>query len=62
MELLLMDATLDEAVLRGATPRELAALASQRGWRNLAEDGLERVRNGDTSLDELSRVVNLSRR
>jgi type II secretory ATPase GspE/PulE/Tfp pilus assembly ATPase PilB-like protein len=62
MELLLMDATLDEAVLRGATPRELASLAAQRGWRNLAEDGLERVRNGDTSLAEISRVVNLDRR
>jgi len=62
MELLLMDATLDEAVLRGATPRELASLAAQRGWRNLAEDGLERVRNGDTSLAEISRVVNLARR
>jgi len=62
MELLLMDATLDEAILRGATPRELASLAAQRGWRNLAEDGLERVRNGDTSLAEISRVVNLDRR
>lgn len=62
MELLLMDATLDEAILRGATPRELAGLASERGWRNLAEDGLERVRHGETSLDELSRVVNLARR
>ncbi len=62
MELLLMDATLDEAILRGATPRELAGLAAQRGWRNLAEDGLERVRNGDTSLSEISRVVNLAKR
>ena len=62
MELLLMDAALDEAILRGATPRELAALAAERGWRNLAEDGLERVRQGDTSLEELSRVVNLARR
>jgi len=62
MELLLMDATLDEAVLRGATPRELASLAVERGWRNLAEDGLDRVRCGETSLAELGRVVNLSRR
>ena len=50
------------AILRGATPRELAGLAAQRGWRNLAEDGLERVRNGDTSLAEISRVVNLAKR
>lgn len=62
MELLPMDETLDEAILRGATPRELATLASQTGWRNLAEEGLDRVRAGDTSLAEISRVVNLSRR
>jgi type II secretory ATPase GspE/PulE/Tfp pilus assembly ATPase PilB-like protein len=62
METLLMDETLDEAVLRGATPRELAALASERGWRSLAEDGLERLRTGDTSLAEIRRVVDLTRR
>ena len=62
MELLPMDETLDEAILRGATPRELATLAAQTGWRNLAEEGLDRVRAGDTSLAEISRVVNLSRR
>ncbi len=62
MELLPMDATLDEAVLRGATPRELAMLAAQRGWRNLAEEGMQRVRAGETSLAELRRVVNLGRR
>jgi type II secretory ATPase GspE/PulE/Tfp pilus assembly ATPase PilB-like protein len=62
MELLLMDEELDEAVLRGATPRELAALAEQRGWRRLLEDGLDHVRAGETSLDELGRVVDLARR
>jgi type II secretory ATPase GspE/PulE/Tfp pilus assembly ATPase PilB-like protein len=62
METLLMDETLDEAVLQGATPRELAALASERGWRSLAEDGLDRVRGGDTSLAEIRRVVDLTRR
>ncbi len=62
METLLMDTTLDEAILQGATPRELADLAFDRGWRNLAEDGLQRVRGGDTSLAELRRVVDLTRR
>ncbi len=62
MELLLMDEDLDEAVLRGATPRELAELAAARGWRRLAEDGLDRVRGGDTSLAEIVRVVDLARR
>ncbi len=62
METLLMDETLDEAVLQGATPRELAALASARGWCSLAEDALARVRSGDTSLAEVRRVVDLTRR
>ncbi len=62
MELLLMDDGLDEAVLRGATPRELAVLAGERGWRGLAEDGFDRVREGATSLAEIGRVVNLGRR
>ena len=38
------------------------ALASGSGWNNLAEDGLRRVRAGDTSLAELRRVVDLARR
>jgi type II secretory ATPase GspE/PulE/Tfp pilus assembly ATPase PilB-like protein len=62
METLLMDETLDEAILRDATPRELATLASERGWRSLSEDGLDRVRSGDTSLAEIGRVVDLMRR
>jgi type II secretory ATPase GspE/PulE/Tfp pilus assembly ATPase PilB-like protein len=62
MELLLMDEALDEAVLRGATPRELAELASARGWRPLADEALEQVRAGDTSLAEIARVVDMTRR
>ncbi len=62
MELLLVDGDMDEAILRGATPRELADLASARGWKRLAEDGLERVRNGDTSMAEIRRVVDMARR
>ncbi len=62
MELLLLDGDLDEAILRGATPRELADLAGQKGWKRLAEDGLERVRSGDTSLAEIRRVVDMARR
>jgi type II secretory ATPase GspE/PulE/Tfp pilus assembly ATPase PilB-like protein len=62
MELLLMDEDMDEAILRDATPRELAVLAEERGWKRLAEDGLDRVRAGETSLAEISRVVDLARR
>jgi type II secretory ATPase GspE/PulE/Tfp pilus assembly ATPase PilB-like protein len=62
VELLLMDEDMDEAILRGATPRELADMAAVRGWKRLAEDGLERVRSGDTSLTEIGRVVDMAKR
>ncbi|HRH81331.1 MAG TPA: GspE/PulE family protein [Thiobacillaceae bacterium] len=62
LELLVMDDALDEAVLRGTTPREMAELARLGGYRPLVEDGLRRVLAGDTSLAELGRVVNLTRR
>ncbi|HNA81769.1 MAG TPA: GspE/PulE family protein [Thiobacillaceae bacterium] len=62
MELLLLDGDMDEALLRGATPRELADLASAKGWRPLADDALDRVRAGDTSLAEILRVVDMARR
>ncbi len=62
METLIMEEALDEAVLRGASPRELATLATERGWRGLAEDGLQRVRTGDTAMAEIRRVVDLARR
>ena len=62
METLLMDEALDEAVLRSASPRELAGLAAERGWTSLAEDSLSRVRRGETSLSEIRRVVDLMRR
>jgi len=62
MELLLLDGDMDEALLRGATPRELADLASTKGWRPLADDALDRVRAGDTSLAEILRVVDMARR
>ena len=40
---------------------ELAAYGDRTEWRSLAEDGLERVRTGDTSFAEIRRVVDLTR-
>jgi general secretion pathway protein E/type IV pilus assembly protein PilB len=62
MELLRMDADLDELVARRATTREIKQAAIARGFRSLAEDGLRRVREGSTSLDEVGRVVDLTER
>jgi general secretion pathway protein E/type IV pilus assembly protein PilB len=62
MELLRMDADLDELVARRATSREIRTVAVARGFRSLLENGLRRVLDGSTSLDELGRVIDLTER
>jgi type II secretory ATPase GspE/PulE/Tfp pilus assembly ATPase PilB-like protein len=60
MELLVMDGDLDELVARGATARELREAAKSKGFHTLAEAGVRRVLAGDTSLAEVSRVVDIT--
>jgi len=43
--------------LRRATPGEIAMFASAEGMTTLREDGLEKVRAGVTSIDEVIRVT-----
>jgi len=62
MELLVMDADLDELVARRATAKELRAEAVSKGFRSLAEEGLGRVLDGSTSLAEVARSVDLTGR
>jgi type II secretory ATPase GspE/PulE/Tfp pilus assembly ATPase PilB-like protein len=62
MELLVMDADMDELVARRATVKELRAAAAGKGLRPLAEQGLQRVADGTTSLVELARAVDLTGR
>ena len=62
MELLRFDAEIDELVTRRATTREISEAARARGFRPLAEDGVRRVLEGATSLDEVARVVDLTGR
>ena len=62
MEILRMNGDLDELVARRGTARELLKAASQTGFVPLADDGLRRVLDGSTSLEELARVVNLTDR
>ena len=62
LELLRFDADIDEFVSRGATTREISKAAHAKGFRPLAEDGINRVLEGVTSLDEVSRVVDLTNR
>ena len=62
MELLVMDADLDELVARRATAKELRAAAMSKEFKPLAEIGLQRVVDGTTSLVEVSRAIDLTGR
>ncbi|MRR50507.1 MAG: type II/IV secretion system protein [Rhodocyclaceae bacterium] len=62
MELLRLDADLDELIVRRGTAREMRNMAISKGFRPLAEDGLRRVLDGSTSIEEVARVVDLTER
>ena len=62
MEILRMNADIDELVARRCTAREIRQLAESQGFVSLADDGLRRVLDGSTSLAELGRVVDLTDR
>jgi type II secretory ATPase GspE/PulE/Tfp pilus assembly ATPase PilB-like protein len=62
MELLKIDRDMDECIARSATQSELADLATAKGFKPLADVGVEHVLSGETSIDEISRVVDLTGR
>jgi type IV pilus assembly protein PilB len=62
MEVLKFDADMDELVARRGTARDLLRMALSKGFRSLAEAASGRVLDGTTSLEEISRVVDLTTR
>jgi type II secretory ATPase GspE/PulE/Tfp pilus assembly ATPase PilB-like protein len=62
MELLRFDREMDELIAAGATLKELFLAASRKGFTTLADAAAERVLEGVTSIDEVSRVVDLTER
>jgi len=60
MEILAVDSGLDELIARRATLRELREYALANGFHEMASDGLRRIREGITTWEEVSRVVDLS--
>jgi type II secretory ATPase GspE/PulE/Tfp pilus assembly ATPase PilB-like protein len=62
MELFKLDAEIDELIARRATGREIKTAAAARGFRTLSDDAIGRVLSGHTSLEEISRVVDLTDR
>jgi type IV pilus assembly protein PilB len=51
-----MSEELKELTVSGAPEAEVEALAREQGMRTLREDGLEKVRQGLTSIEEVARV------
>ena len=62
LEVLKMDDELDELIANHATMRELTKCATEAGFRSMADDGIRRILAGETTIEELSRVVDLTAR
>jgi len=62
VEVLKIDAELDDMIVRVASRQELHQRAVACGYRDLAEDAIRHVRKGLTSISEISRVVDLTAR
>ncbi|TFW14831.1 type II/IV secretion system protein [Massilia arenosa] len=62
MEILKVTPEIDELIARRASNRELRNHAIANGFRTLIDEGMRRVLEGTTSLDEVSRVVDLTDR
>ena len=59
-ELLKFDKGLDELITKNASINGLNDHAVMRGFISMADDGMRRVRDGLTTVDEVSRVVDLT--
>ena len=60
LELLKFDADLDELVTRRASLKTMSEHLRQHGFVTMAEDGMRRVREGLTTVEEVGRVVDLT--
>jgi type IV pilus assembly protein PilB len=56
-EVLTADASVKDAILRRASASELRAIAVANGMTTMLEDGMQKVRNGLTTIEEVLRVI-----
>ena len=56
-EVLVADQTVREAILRRASAQEIEAIAIANGMTTMFEDGMQKVRAGKTTLEEVLRVT-----
>ena len=62
IEILKISADMDDLIARRAGMREMLNLAKKGGFKPLADDACRRVLDGTTSLEEITRVVDLTDR
>ena len=62
MEILKFDQEIDELIAAGATLRDLNDAADTKDFKTLADMGIRKIIEGTTSLDEISRVIDLTER
>ena len=62
IEILKISGEMDDLIGRRASMREMSNLAKSQGFRPIAHDACRRVLDGTTSLEEISRVVDLTDR
>jgi general secretion pathway protein E/type IV pilus assembly protein PilB len=62
VEILRFDDTLDDMIARQCTIKEIKAYAVEQGFQSMAIDGIRRVMQGETTLEEVARVTNLAER
>lgn len=56
-EILVPDETIKDLVLKGRSDRDILSAARQTGMKTIFEDGIDRVLQGLTTLEEVTRVV-----
>jgi len=62
LEILKMNSDLDDMLVHRATAKEIKEAAYEQGFLTLADDGVRRVLDGITSIQEISRVTDLTER
>ena len=62
MELLRIDSDLDSLIARRAHFDELRKVALEKGFNTLDDDGVRRILEGYTSIEEVTRVIDLTSR
>ncbi len=60
VEILTFDSDMDEVLARKGSQSELLRIALSKGFKTLMEVGTERVLDGSSSLEEITRIVDLS--